>query len=80
MDVNEEVCQSISEVLNLDRSNVNADSDSRNLEGWDSLGHLQIIMRLEQSCKVRFKTLEIPELTSVRKLVGKINHLQSVTK
>jgi len=80
VDVNEEVCQCISEVLNQDRKKVNTESDTKNLEGWDSLGHLQIIMRLEQDFKVRFTTLEIPELTSVRKLVEKIDHLRKLGK
>jgi acyl carrier protein len=34
------------------------------IKGWDSLGHLKLIMALEKEFNVRFDTEEIPTLTS----------------
>ncbi len=75
MDVIKEVCVTIAEELELPPERVTAESDSSNLEKWDSLGQLQIIMALESKFKIKFRTLEISELRSVRKLSQRIEEL-----
>lgn len=75
MDVIKEVCVTIAEELELPPECVTAESDSSNLEKWDSLGQLQIIMALESKFKIKFRTLEISELRSVRKLSQRIEEL-----
>lgn len=35
------------------------------IEAWDSLGHLQLIMEIEQRFGIRFHIDEIPKLTSL---------------
>lgn len=37
---------------------------SGKLKGWDSLGHLKLIMAIEKEFMVRFSTEDIPRLTS----------------
>jgi acyl carrier protein len=41
-----------------------SDLSSAKLHGWDSLGHLKLIMAIEKEFKIRFDTSEIPALTS----------------
>jgi acyl carrier protein len=70
----------VAKALNRGEKEVSIDSSIENLENWDSLGQLLIIMQIEEAFKVRFRTREIPELTSVRKLVEKIGELLSAKK
>ncbi len=70
-----EICNTIAEELELPPEKVTADSNSSNLEKWDSLGQLQIIMALEAKFKIKFRTLEISELKSVRKLSHRAEQL-----
>lgn len=40
------------------------------LEAWDSLGHLKVILAVEQAFDVRFSTAEIPEVASLELLLA----------
>lgn len=47
---------------------------AKDIEEWDSLTHIQLIVAVENEFKLRFKTAEISELKNVGefiKLVGK---------
>jgi acyl carrier protein len=80
VDLTSRVCECVAKALNRGEKEVSIDSSIENLENWDSLGQLLIIMQIEEAFKVRFRTREIPELTSVRKLVEKIGELLSAKK
>ncbi|RDJ35498.1 MAG: acyl carrier protein [Crenarchaeota archaeon] len=43
------------------------------IEEWDSLGHLNLIMELEQALNIRFKSHDIPQLTSLKEIERAIN-------
>lgn len=60
----------IARELELPEGSVAADASAEALEAWDSLGHMKLIMAVEQEFSVRFATAEIPALTSVGKLVA----------
>lgn len=44
------------------------ESSVDNLEGWDSLSHVNLVLALEDTFEVRFSPAEIVELTSVKKV------------
>jgi acyl carrier protein len=75
MKIIEEILPVISEITNVNLSELTSESKSSNTENWDSLAQLQIIMGLEKKFDVRFKTSEISELTSVLKLTDRIKVL-----
>lgn len=75
MNIPNVVCHTIAGELELPVENVTMDGNSSNLERWDSLGQLRIIMALERECNVKFRTLEISELRSVRALCDRIEQL-----
>lgn len=77
MDIMNVVCLTIAQELEIPAEHVTAESDSSNLEKWDSLGQLQIIMALERKCNIKFRTFEISELRSVRSLCARIERLLS---
>lgn len=47
------------------------------VEGWDSIAHIQFMMRLEEELGIRFKTAEISGLRNVGELAERVAaHLQ----
>lgn len=49
---------------------VPADASAETFLPWDSLGHVRIVVAVEEEFGVRFATAEIPELSSLDKLVA----------
>ena len=77
----DEVRQTIADVI--DDANVGAISETttaEDVEGWDSVQHVRILMALERNLKFRFSNDEIEKLKSVGDLVTVISrHTQSST-
>jgi len=66
--VNVQLAQVIARVLEIDHIEISLESSVDTIEKWDSVGHLEVILGIEQAFGVRFHTDDIPELTSVQKL------------
>ena len=64
----------IIETFNLPQNTKTNDLSSDNLEAWDSLGHLNLIMAIEELFDVRFSTAEIPELISFRAIENALSN------
>ncbi len=60
--------ETISRVLKVDSTIIDLNTKAKDVDQWDSLGHLYLILELEKTYKVKFKTNEIPTLTSVESL------------
>jgi acyl carrier protein len=60
------VCAVIADVFGVDASSVHIDSSPQTIEAWDSMGHLNLILALEQSFGVQFSPEEVAAMTSVR--------------
>ncbi len=58
----------VAQALQVPLEEVTGDAGSDTLEAWDSLGHLEVVLAVEQATKVKFSTQEIPQLTSLAKL------------
>ncbi|MBK25575.1 MAG: hypothetical protein CME70_16380 [Halobacteriovorax sp.] len=58
-----------SEVFGVDSSLVNTDTTINNLKEWDSLKHLQMIMKLEANFSTKFEMGEIAQMDSVQKII-----------
>ena len=64
----DELKELIAQALNIPVTDIPDDASTESLPGWDSLGHLNIILTIESATGHRFLTSEIPELTSLDKL------------
>jgi acyl carrier protein len=62
------VRQIVAETLQLSLDQVPPNASSENLEAWDSLQHLDIILAVESAARIKFPTAEIIQLTSISKL------------
>jgi len=66
--VNAKLAQVIAQTLEMDLQEISIASSIDTVEKWDSVGHLEIILSVEQAFGVRFHTDDIPELVSVERL------------
>ena len=55
----------VASVFGLSDDEVKPESSQENIADWDSVGHLKLILAIEDACGVQFSTAQIPELTSV---------------
>ena len=62
------------EMLSLSRV-----TTARDVEGWDSLMHINLIVAVEREFKIRFTTREIAGLKDVGELLDLIASKQAVT-
>lgn len=71
MEINQELLDSIIEIisknLNIEKSKLNLNSSSTNIEKWDSLSHIKIILSIEKKFGKVDNTL-IHELNSIEKI------------
>lgn len=72
------VMKTASQILEIPEEQVTADLSINSAENWDSLGHLNLILAIEDEFNVKFLTKEIPELNSIKiiteALEGKIQN------
>lgn len=68
MTVNSKLKQVISEVLNIPINDVKEDLAAGDVENWDSLGHLTVILGIEEAFNVKFQSEKIYELITVKKI------------
>lgn len=59
----------------VDLSQINADSGvvKGDVENWDSLGQLQLILKIEESLGIKFSMPEIQEMNDFSAIVSLIN-------
>jgi len=57
--------EAVASVFGLSNDEVTPESSQENIAEWDSVGHLNLILAVEDACGVQFSTAQIPELTSV---------------
>jgi acyl carrier protein len=51
----------MSDVLNIDIESINNESSPDNIENWDSLKHMNLIVALEEEFEIEFDDEEIVE-------------------
>jgi acyl carrier protein len=59
----------ITDVFGLPPESVNATTVQEDLPEWDSLGHLNLVLALEETFGISFSVEEMPSLTSVGAIV-----------
>ena len=76
----DEVRQIIADILDLPVDQINAESSPSNLENWDSLQHLNLILALEQNSGLQFSPEEIEQMHSVHMITMFIEQKRSPSK
>ncbi len=56
----------MSDILNIDVSSINDNTSPENIESWDSLKQMNIIVALEEEFDIEFSDEEIGEMLNYR--------------
>jgi acyl carrier protein len=64
--------QIFAEVFDEDSIRVTAELSAKDVEGWDSLTHIRLLLTIEKAFKFKFSTSEIGRLQNVGDLVALI--------
>lgn len=68
----EQVTRIVAETVGLDDLALVPSMTAADVEGWDSLAHVQIIVAIERAFGLRFRTGEIATIKNVGELVERI--------
>lgn len=58
------------DVLDLDECELTEESSADDIEEWDSLSHIQLIVAIEKAFKIKFTSLEIMKWANVGEMVN----------
>ena len=67
------VCDVVADVFAISRDEVGPTTVQADIPEWDSLGHLNLVLALEEAFSVSFSVDEMPDLVSVEAIVEKIH-------
>lgn len=59
-------------LFDVDDLHVDASTTARDIEEWDSLSHIRLIVAIERHFKIKFTSLEVESFKSVGDLVAEI--------
>jgi acyl carrier protein len=61
------------DVFDEDSIEVTPELSAKDVDGWDSLNHIRLILTIQKAFKIKFSTSEIGKLANVGELVALIN-------
>ena len=73
MKIEKRVLNVFSQVFDLDSNDLSVELIKDDIESWDSIGHLQLIMWLEDEFDIKFRTSVIQEIKSIEDCIRAIN-------
>ena len=65
----EKLNEIFTDVLDLDECNLTDETSANDIEEWDSLSHIQLIVAIEKAFKIKFTSLEIMKWNNVGEMV-----------
>ena len=68
----EQIEEIVADTIGLDRLSLTPSSTAADVEGWDSLANVQIIVGIEKRFGIRFRTREIAAIKNVGELIARI--------
>lgn len=75
MELNSELQEVVAATLSMPLPDVTAELAAGDVEKWDSLGHFNLILAIEEKFKVKFETENIAELLTVGKIQEQLQTL-----
>ena len=58
------------DILDLDECELTEETSANDIEEWDSLSHIQLIVAIEKEFKIKFTSLEIMKWNNVGEMVN----------
>jgi acyl carrier protein len=76
-DLLDRINQVFQEVLDDDEIRISRDTTAQDVEGWDSLMHVTLLVNIEKAFGVRFTSSEVASLKNVGELADLIERHQA---
>jgi acyl carrier protein len=76
--LNERLARVIATTFKTEVGDINSETAPGNLKAWTSVGHLKLIMELEEEFGIRFRGSEIAELNSVGRIQAALERLKAI--
>ena len=70
--INRQLAEIAASVFKVSVTDLTPQTAVGSIEVWDSLGHLRLMLEIEEAFKVRFETEKIPKLTSLEKIQSEL--------
>jgi acyl carrier protein len=74
MSIFEQLRETIAQTLDVAPDSITQTSTAPDVPGWDSLGHVNLMMALEQTFDVQLEVEDFPRLTSVPAILDYLKH------
>lgn len=65
----------LSEVLERDIESLNVKDAPKDIDGWDSLNHVYLIIKIESYYKIKFNTSQVQKWSCIDDILTDINSL-----
>lgn len=76
--VDERLRRVFAHVFGIQADSLKEDDSPHTVNGWDSVGHLNLIMALEGEFAIQFEIEEIPELVSFRVICERVTEAETL--
>ncbi len=67
----------MAQIFNVDIDSITEESSPENIERWDSLKHIQLVLAIEDEFDITFSDDDIPNLLSTRAIEDTVRQLAS---
>ncbi|MDB4498136.1 acyl carrier protein [Gammaproteobacteria bacterium] len=75
-EIKEQLQVIVAKVVKLESVTLNDETTANDVEGWDSLSHMEIITEIEKSFNISFKLRELSKLKNVGSIIDLISKKQ----
>ena len=69
MDVQEKVIQVLINIFQVSPDKISTETTSDNVENWDSMNHINMILALEQEFGIRYDEEQVVSMLSVEEII-----------
>lgn len=70
----------MADIFGLEPREITSESSPANIEYWDSVGHLRLILHLEEVFHTQFPSKEIPSLTTAARIESSLRRLHALSE
>ena len=79
-EIKNRVIKVIATSFNIDESQIKPDDTKKEIESWDSIGHLHLIMNIEAEFGIKLNTEDVVLIDSVEKCVEIVKQLMMLSR